>query len=268
MYIAEIDSTNNLLKQKYLDQEDLFTIRTDFQTAGRGQQGNGWESEKGKNLLFSALLRDWNIPVARQFVINEVVSLSIYHSVYQSLLPFVQPDKNPVILSALHIKWPNDLYYGDKKLAGILIENAWEGAFVSRSVVGIGLNVNQTIFHSSAPNPISLRQIVDVEWNVETILQRFIQSITSYKSLFTGVSAPYDTLHAEYFSKLYRSHGYYLWEERDVSLAPSMPQFSQTNRQFMAKMDAVLPSGELVLITEQQEKRTYHFKQVRYVFPS
>ena len=138
MFIAETDSTNNLLRRLYLDENDLFTIYTDFQTAGRGQQGNGWESEKGKNLLFSTLLREWSIPVSSQFLINQIVSLSLYHTVRAILKEDQQ--------SLLTIKWPNDLYFQDKKLAGILIENIWQGNQVSHSIAGIGLNVNQTVF--------------------------------------------------------------------------------------------------------------------------
>ena len=151
MFIAETDSTNTLLRQHFLDREDLFTLYTDFQTAGRGQQGNGWESEKGKNLLFSTLLRDWQIPLERLFLLNQAVSLALY----QAVLPTLPDDLQPY----LTIKWPNDLYFKDRKLAGILIENLWQANRLHRSIAGIGLNVNQTRFLSSAPNPISLCQI-------------------------------------------------------------------------------------------------------------
>ena len=136
--------------------------------AKRGQQGNGWESEKGKNLLFSTLLREWSIPVSSQFLINQIVSLSLYHTVRAIL----KEDQRPL----LTIKWPNDLYFQDKKLAGILIENIWQANQVSRSIAGIGLNVNQTVFLSPAPNPVSLCQITGYELNRQDILQHFLQT--------------------------------------------------------------------------------------------
>jgi BirA family biotin operon repressor/biotin-[acetyl-CoA-carboxylase] ligase len=259
MYIAETDSTNNLLRQRYLDEDDLFTIHTDFQTAGRGQQGNGWESEKGKNLLFSTLLRDWHVSINRQFIINQIVSLSLYYTVRAFLTEDLQP--------FLAIKWPNDLYYKDKKLAGILIENIWQTGQVSRSIAGIGLNVNQTVFRSQAPNPVSLCQIAGHEMNRQDILQLFLQSLQHYRCLMTDPS--YSSLdadiHSAYMRALYRREGFYRWEEREVSSLPTMPQMTHTSNQFLASIHSVLPSGELVLLTTDNQQRIYHFKQVRYV---
>lgn len=259
MFIAETDSTNNLLRRLYLDENDLFTIYTDFQTAGRGQQGNGWESEKGKNLLFSTLLREWSIPVSSQFLINQIVSLSLYHTVRAILKEDQQ--------SLLTVKWPNDLYFQDKKLAGILIENIWQANQVSRSIAGIGLNVNQTVFLSPAPNPISLCQITGQELNKQDILQHFIQTLRHYRSLLTDPTyRSFDAdIHSAYMRALYRREGLYRWEEREVSLVPTMPQMTRSDKQFMARIHSVLPSGEIVLLTADNQKRTYHFKQVRYV---
>ena len=259
MFIAETDSTNNLLRRLYLDENDLFTIYTDFQTAGRGQQGNGWESEKGKNLLFSTLLREWSIPVSSQFLINQIVSLSLYHTVRAILKEDQQ--------SLLTVKWPNDLYFQDKKLAGILIENIWQGNQVSRSIAGIGLNVNQTVFLSPAPNPVSLCQITGQELKRQDILQQFLQTLQHYRSLLTDPTyRSFDAdIHSAYMRSLYRREGLYRWEEREVSTAPTMPQMTRSDKQFMARIHSVLPSGEIVLLTADNQKRTYHFKQVRYV---
>ncbi len=259
MYIASTDSTNNLMRASYSDREDLFTIRTDFQTAGRGQQGNGWESEQGKNLLFTTLLRGWNIPAAEPFVLNEVVSVALYRAVVPLLTGYHA--------ERLSIKWPNDLYYADRKLAGILIENTLQGSQVNCSIVGIGLNVNQTIFLSSAPNPCSIAQITGTEHAIEPILNAFLCQLQDlHRWLCSGeYDAMCKTLHADYMNCLYRRKGFYLWQEREVSLAPSMPQMQHEAGQFMARIEAVSPNGELILCTETNEKRTYHFKQVRYV---
>ena len=259
MFIVSTDSTNNLMRAAYLDREDLFTIRTDFQSAGRGQQGNGWESEQGKNLLFSTLLRDWGLPATEQFVLNEVVSLSLY----QAVLPLL----NQHDADLLSIKWPNDLYFADRKLAGILIENILQGSRVYRSIVGIGLNVNQTFFRSSAPNPISLQQITGTDHALEPILEAFVGHLQDRHALLRSDTPTQvrDAIHSDYMSHLYRRQGFYLWQEREVSLLPTMPQMQQEEGQFRARIDGVSANGELVLCTEANEKRTYHFKQVRYV---
>lgn len=251
MFIAETDSTNTLLRQHFLDREDLFTVYTDFQTAGRGQQGNGWESEKGKNLLFSTLLRQWQIPLDRLFLLNQAVSLALYRAV----LPCLPADLQPF----LAIKWPNDLYFKDRKLAGILIENLWQANRLHRSIAGIGLNVNQARFLSSAPNPVSLCQITGHEIERLTILHHFLRNLQSLRTLLP------DNIHQAYMNALYRRQGLFLWEEREVSTDPTMPQTERNNRQFLASIHTILPSGELVLLTKDNQLRTYHFKQVRYV---
>ncbi len=263
MYIAETDSTNRLLRKQYLDREDLFTIIADYQTSGRGQQGNRWEAEKGKNLLFSTLIRDWHIPVSDQFVITQIVSLAIYKATL-----FVLPEKEQPQLA---IKWPNDLYYGNFKLSGTLIENIWQSGEVSCSIAGVGLNVNQTKFLSDAPNPISLCQITHCEIERNLILQRFLLSLQSYRSLLFNANAKNDfpnfrqQVAHEYMKCLYRREGLFLWEEREVSAEPSTPQLLHNSRQFLARIQTVLPSGELQLLTEDNRQLTFHFKQVRYV---
>ncbi len=254
MFIAETDSTNDLLRRRYMDEEDLFTVSAGYQTAGRGQQGNGWESERGKNLLFSTLLRDWHIPVPQQFIVNQVVSLSLYHAVLTCLTEDLR--------QGLAVKWPNDLYFGDRKLAGILVENIWQGGLVNRSIAGIGLNVNQTVFLSSAPNPVSLCQVTGSEHDSEHILRLFLDALRQYRLRLAEADSD---IASEYMRVLYRREGFFLWEEREVSLLPSMPRMTRNDSQFLARIDTVLPTGELVLLTPDGNRRTYHFKQIRYV---
>ena len=115
MYIKQTYSTSTLLRELYTEElPHLYTIRTDFQTAGRGQAGNSWESEEGKNLLFSALLRYNNIRATEQWRLSMLVAVALWE-VLANYLPQEQ----------LSIKWPNDIYFGDKKLVGILIENSF-----------------------------------------------------------------------------------------------------------------------------------------------
>ena len=235
MYIAETNSTNTLLREQYLDEMNLFTIRTDFQTGGRGQQGNSWESERGQNLLFSTLVRDTGWSIQQQFNLSMAVALSLLYTIHT-----IVDEKGD---QRLAIKWPNDLYYGDKKLAGILIENFPQGNQLARSIVGIGLNVNQTTFISDAPNPISIKQITGRSTNVEKILDLFLQYLKS------TLVAP--DLAVRYRSVLYRSQGFYPYEDADGLLEGEIVGISEL--------------GELLLRTREGEIKTYHFKQIKYI---
>jgi len=135
IHIEQIDSTNNELRRLISHEPiDNFTMLTaEYQTSGRGQVGNTWESEKGKNLLMSILMRPKQLDVRQQYMLS--MSLSV--AVVRALRP---------IVNNVEIKWPNDIYVGNKKLGGILIENMLKGIFIDYSIMGLGLNVNQTKF--------------------------------------------------------------------------------------------------------------------------
>ena len=210
-------------------------IRAEYQTAGRGQTGNGWESEEGKNLLCSILISHQNSAVQR------------------------------LLGDDFTIKWPNDIYWHDKKVAGILIENAIIGSEVKYSISGIGLNVNQTEWHSDAPNPISLKQIDGEERNIEELMARLLQEIDK---------ALQEDVWDYYKAHLYRREGFWPFVEREVSVAPTMNANKEELRVksgelrdafFMACIKDVLPTGEIVLEDKEGKERIYHFKQIRFV---
>ena len=141
VYLPETDSTNSEIRRRLVECPDMrggTVVAADFQTAGRGQKGNSWESQSGKNLLFSILLRPRRMAAAHSFILSQLVSLSIVEVLGRYI-----PD--------VSIKWPNDIYYRDRKLVGILIENDMQGVDVALSIVGIGVNVNQIHFWSSGP---------------------------------------------------------------------------------------------------------------------
>lgn len=247
MYIRQTNSTSTLLREQYTDTlPHLYTIRTDYQLAGRGQAGNGWESEDSKNLLFSTLLR-CEVSPAEQFRLTMWVSVAMV----EMLLKYLPAE-------GLTIKWPNDIYYGDKKLAGILVENTLVGSKIAYSIVGIGLNVNQLEFLSPAPNPISMQQISGKEYDVENLLEEYLAVLKRWQNV------PLQTLQAAYMSYLYRRRGMYPYVEREVSLVPTAIAQS-TEGAFRAEIQGITPQGELVLQTEKGETRTYHFKQIRFV---
>ena len=225
MYIANTNSTNTLLKELIAQGNPPEFIYASYQTAGRGQTGNHWESEEGKNLLCSILLP----PDKNLYFLNIAVGVAIVRMIGDDFT----------------IKWPNDIYWGDKKVAGILIENAIVGNEIRHSIAGIGLNVNQTAFHSDAPNPISLKQITGKEYDIDQLMQDL------YEAVKTALNEPEDRIWSEYKAHLYRREGYWPFEDK--------------NGPFEAQIQDILPTGEIVLRDRQSKKRTYYFKQVRYI---
>ncbi|MBR6117050.1 MAG: biotin--[Paludibacteraceae bacterium] len=255
MYLSECDSTNTRLKQLLAAGQAPDYIYAGYQTAGRGQTGNGWESERGKNLTCSIRLpaiSHWPLALS-SFELNVRVSVAVHRMVSQQLTANSQQ---------LTIKWPNDIYWKDKKLAGILIENAIVGGELRYAIAGIGLNVNQTEFRSDAPNPISLRQITGREQDVHELMRQLLAAMHAV------LAEPEQAVWDYYRAHLYRREGYWPYVEREVSTEPTMNANSQepiAKSLFRARIEDVLPTGELVLRDEEGKQRIYHFKQVRYV---
>ena len=256
MYIDETHSTSSLLRETYDDSlPHLFTIRTDFQTAGRGQAGNSWESEKGKNLLFSTLLSYAHVHAADQWRLSMLVAVAVREAIALSLSPLASR------LSPITIKWPNDIYYQDKKLVGILIENTLSGGQIAYTIAGVGVNVNQTKWLSNAPNPVSMKQITGEEYDVEDLLNAFLVALQRWETAST------EQLKEEYVRHLYRSTGWHPYVEREVSLAPTNIHLSTQDDQgvFLAQWVDITPQGEWVLRLQTGEEKRYHFKQIRFV---
>lgn len=255
MYIKATHSTNTLMKELLAKGEwpegERF-LYTAFQTAGRGQAGNGWESEEGKNLLCSILLP----PRKDLFYLNVLVSVAV-HKVIRSLL--FERSGLLSLSEAVSIKWPNDIYWQDKKVAGILVENAILGSEVTYSIAGIGLNVNQTIFVSNAPNPVSLKQISGKETDIDALMQALMTQIEALEAMDEA------QVWAYYRDHLYRREGFWPFVEREVSTAPTMNAEKGAEGIFLAKIENVRTNGEIELRDQNGNLRTYHFKQVRYV---
>ena len=226
MYIARTHSTNSLMKELIAKGQEPRFIYAGYQTAGRGQTGNSWESEEGKNLLCSILLP----PDKDLYFLNIAVGVAILRTISE------------LGISELGIKWPNDIYYKDKKLAGILVENAIIGSEVKYSIAGVGLNVNQTEFRSDAPNPVSLKQITGRDYNIDELMERLYEEVQ-------GVLK--EDVWSEYKAHLYRKDGFWSFEDK--------------NGCFEARIEDVLPMGEIVLCDKDGQSRTYGFKQIRYI---
>lgn len=225
MYIKSTNSTNSLMKEMLAKgewPEGEYFVYAGYQTAGRGQTGNSWESEADKNLLCSILLP----PDKDLYFLNIAVGVAILR----------------VIGEDFTIKWPNDIYYGDKKVAGILVENAILGNEVKYSIAGIGLNVNQTTFVSDAPNPISLKQITGKEYDIDALMQQVYAKVQETLN---------EDVWEEYKAHLYRRDGFWKYEDQ--------------NGIFEARIIDVLPTGEIVLCDRNGQNRTYGFKQIKYI---
>lgn len=235
--LETVDSTNNFLRNYTPEEGERMTIVVaEEQLAGRGQGSHTWESERGKNLTFSILTHPDRVPLRNQFLLSEAGALAIK----MALAEYVTDD--------ITLKWPNDIYWKDKKLSGTLIETKISSGHIKDCIFGVGLNVNQSEFHSDAPNPVSLCQIVGHELDREEILQKVIKAFcTCYALIEKG---GYNDISALYHDALYRKHGFYPYEDQ--------------NGAFEAAIVEVEDNGHLILRDRQGEIREYEFQEIKY----
>ena len=203
--LPRVDSTNNYLKNLLSKSEPLpegTVIMADEQFAGRGQQQNTWHAEPGKNLTISILLKPTFLPLEKQFLLNMAISIAINNA----LKVFVKEQ--------VKIKWPNDIYYQNKKIGGVLIENTIVGSLIKNTVVGIGLNVNQQTFLGDlSTRATSLTQILQQDVNLHQLLSEICSQIESlYLKLkagnYTFLTITYvDNLYKINETALYRQNG-------------------------------------------------------------
>ena len=229
IYIEECESTNaellSLIKSKEETKELL--VYTDYQTAGKGQGDGFWESEKAKNLTFSYNLNNIDLSAYNQFYISIITSISLVE-----LVKSIIGDKE------VKIKWPNDIYIGSKKVAGILIENVVVGDIIKESYIGIGLNVNQRKFESDAPNPISLLNIIEKNSNLPNLLKKY--QLINNKYFMQLKNCEFEKLKANYLKLLYRineKHAYIICNNEVDAMITGVDThgFLQVNTQGVTK---------------------------------
>lgn len=235
--LDEVDSTNTYLRHlEHLPDADVVVVTAYHQTAGRGMGSNRWESEDGKNLLFSLMVRPEGVPVARQFVLSMAEALAVKVAL------------DP-LTDGLSLKWPNDVYWHDRKISGTLIETSISGKFVKDCIFGTGININQQEFRSDAPNPVSLRQITGRDTDIDMVFDKVLEAFEGYYSMV--LAGEYDRVAALYHDVLYRRTG--------------MHAYSDGDGQFMASVVRVDHDGRLVLRDEAGRERKYAFKEVNYI---
>ncbi|HCT93725.1 MAG: biotin--[acetyl-CoA-carboxylase] ligase [Bacteroidetes bacterium GWE2_39_28] len=237
-----IDSTNSEAFRQFSQSDDFSVFAAEFQTNGRGQKGTSWESESSRNLTFSILLKNNSIKAENQFLIAQIVTIGIKRYL-----------KNLGIDAK--IKWPNDIYVGDKKICGILIEHFLSGDTLSGSIVGIGLNLNQRVFNSNAPNPVSVSLITGNEYDIKEQLESlagFIHEIYfSYRNYSSGSSE--NRLDTEYHDSLYRLEEFHKYE------------ISKDGKIIEARIMGIDSNACLILEEGDGTRSRYHFKEVKYL---
>lgn len=237
-HFDQLDSTNAYL-QRMQAEADIrgWVVSSDEQTAGKGMGHNGWESEKGQNLTFSMALDMGFLPAERQFLLSEAVALGIIE-----VLDEVLPSEK------LSIKWPNDIFYENRKLAGILINSTIKANMMDVSIIGIGLNVNQTRFQDWPTHPVSLKMITGGDYDLKPIMEQIVDSI--YKKVETLKSEP-SAIEKGYLQRLYRYHG---WADYEVD--------GKVMRLFMTGIDAF---GRLRLVDDKNEPYCFDIKEIKFV---
>lgn len=240
--IDTTDSTNNYLSSHADELPDKIAVMAREQTAGRGQRGNHWEAKPGENITLSILLRlKVDIAPKDQFLLSQCVSVGIVETLRRYL---------PAHKGDIAIKWPNDIYVGQRKICGILIENSIADGRIARTIVGIGLNVNQRSFESDAPNPVSIRQLTGKDHNVDEIAKFMCDTIEKF---FRAHFNPphYDRLRSRYYSMLWRRSGKHPYLD------------TATGEQFMARISNIASSGHITLTDTEERQRVYAFKEVK-----
>lgn len=237
--LSATPSTNDYLKQLYSQQVvDNFTIVVvTNQTNGKGQMGTSWESESGKNLTFSLLLRDLIVDVKQLFTLNILVSLALVDVLEKFKIPNVT------------VKWPNDIMSGNLKLGGILIENSIKSNGEVISIVGIGLNVNQ-LFFENAPNATSLQLISGKSFNLEELLLDFC---TSIKQNLAKMEKDSEKIWINYHQKLFKKGVPMVFE--DVH-----------GNKFMGIIQHVSSDGLLYILLADDSIAKFGVKEIKMLF--
>lgn len=238
IHLTSVNSTNAYLLGLPKEEQIGCVVYADEQTAGKGMGANGWESKVGENLTFSMGFDMNFLPAAQQFLLSQAVPLGLLDAL-DSLLP-----------DDLSIKWPNDIYYGSHKMAGILINSSVSGRLMGTSIVGIGLNVNQMQFHDWPTNPISLKKITGNVFDLEPLLHHCAEAIARWVELLRDASS-FDRLKEAYYARMMRYHEWGEYENNGERI-----------RRYIVGLDEF---GRLQTLDENRQEYVYDIKELRFI---
>lgn len=238
-YIESTDSTNTFVKQVLETgrPEELSMYVAHEQLSGRGQRGNKWFSEKGKNHTATTVFYPAFLNPENQFQISKLTALAIL----DCLSTYLDADK-------LSVKWPNDVYYEGKKIAGILIETSVLGTTLDYVIAGTGINVNQESFPTHLPNPVSIQMILKHELDLKEFNRRLLKSI---RDLYSSDHLENERINQRYLSRLYRANQNSL--------------FASNGETFKGIIRGVNEYGHLLIEKENGQIQSYAFKEVEYL---
>ena len=236
-YTQHTTSTNDELRNGKYGHFDI--LWAEQQSAGRGQRGHSWHSAEGYNLTFSVLLTPTFLPIIEQFLLSEVVALALVDTM---------ADYN----IECRIKWTNDIYAEDRKIVGVLIEHSLCQDHLMRTIVGVGLNVNQRDFPEELPNPTSMANERGTTFDREVVLSSFETHLQRWYNIL-------ESGNKQYIEEHYRQRMYHLDEPHTYAYA--------SGEQFVATIRGVAPSGELCLEHSDGRRAYYAFKEVEFVLP-
>ena len=236
-HIDITSSTNDLARDAKYTHLDV--VWAEHQTAGRGQRGHSWHSTEGENITFSVVLIPSFLPIVEQFLLSEIVALVLVDTMAHYGI-------------CCRIKWTNDIYAADNKIAGVLIEHSLSGESIARTIVGIGLNINQREFPDDIPNPTSMALERGMMFNREEVLEHYVATLRDlYAMLERGEK---EAIEARYIATMY-----HLAEEHTYAYA--------SGERFRATIRGVRPTGHLCLEHRDGTIVEYAFKEVEFVLP-
>lgn len=243
-FLPSCQSTNDIMSQ-LLQEGNLLEgqlVWTLHQTAGRGQRGNSWEAAAGQNLTFSILLKPSFLKASEQFALSTATALALKKGLDSFL-----PQSSPILL-----KWPNDLFVGDKKLGGILIENQLRKSHLEAAVVGVGINVNQRGFEHDRATSLSI--ITQQEHELPAVLEKILHCLEQYYLMLKA--RQYTVLRKQYHQALYASGKWGVYEDLR----------GNTPKMFNGKIRGVDLLGRLCIEKQSGDIDAFAMKEVKMVY--
>ncbi|MER0439780.1 biotin--[acetyl-CoA-carboxylase] ligase [Emticicia sp. W12TSBA100-4] len=238
VYLPSCHSTNDIAAEIIQTKRvfDGTIVITSDQTAGRGQRGNSWETLPNQNITVSMILKPDFLNIAQQFRLNIAVSLGIYEFLCKYLS------------DGLTIKWPNDVYVGNRKMGGVLIENTLSGTRIAYSVIGIGLNINQLSFLNDKAISLRLASQCQDDFEIEKLIEQLCECIEKYYlQLKNGHT---DVQKKKYLERVFRFGEWH--------------QYEQNGERFFGKIVDVAETGHLMMEIGEEVKK-FDFKEVSFV---